>query len=117
MQTELSFEQEDMLLEIALDKHHKKDPDFTLSEIIRNISYKQTQQNEHTSIQRNIVDKIITAHPEGITDIEICIITGFSRSSVNARRNEIKNIIPIGIAKYTDEYGNDHMNTMWGKTE
>lgn len=91
------------------------DYDETLGEKIRNINYIQKIDDENTSIQRNIVDKIISGHPEGITDIEICVFTGFSRSSVNARRNELIDIIPVGYAKYTDEYGKDHLNTLWGK--
>lgn len=109
MQTELSFYEEETLLEQGLEKNRE------LSKTIRNIEYHKTQNNEYTSIQRNIVDKIITGHPEGITDLEICILTGFSRSSINARRNEIPDVIAVGYAKYIDEMGRDHLNTLWGK--
>jgi hypothetical protein len=109
MQTELSFYEEENLLEQGLE-HNRE-----LGKTIRNIEYHKTQNNEYTSIQRNIVDKIITGHPEGITDLEMCILTGFSRSSINARRNEIPDVIAVGYAKYTDEIGKDHLNTLWGK--
>lgn len=87
----------------------------SLGEKVRDTSYKQVVNEEHTLVQREIVDKIICGHPEGITDLEICVITGFSRSSVNARRNELPDVEPVGVAKYTDEYGKDHLNTLWGK--
>lgn len=79
---------------------------------VRNHSYKQVIQQEDTNIQRNIIRHILMGHPEGITDLEICIITGFSRSSVTARRNEIPDVVAVGIAKIHDEYG-DRFNTLW----
>lgn len=84
-----------------------------LSSYVRNESYKQVMQREDTNIQRNIIRKMLQAHPEGITDLEICVLTGFSRSSVTARRNEIQEAIAVGMAKITDEYG-DRLNTLWG---
>jgi len=96
MQTEISFFDE------------KIDP-----KTIRDLSHYKAMQNPETSIQRNIIHKIITGHPEGITDIEICILTGFSRSSVNARRNEIPDVRPVGYAKVVGEDG-DRLNTLWG---
>jgi len=83
-----------------------------LSQYARDESYKQTMQREDTNIQRNIIRKMLMAHPEGITDLEICILTGFSRSSVCARRNEIQEATAVGFAKITDEYG-DRLNTLW----
>jgi hypothetical protein len=80
---------------------------------IRDLSYHKAMQNPETSVQRNVIHKIIQGHPEGITDLEICLLTGFSRSSVNARRNEIPDVCPVGYAKIVDEYG-DRLNTLWG---
>ena len=88
--------------------------DFIDSKEVRDISYKAIIINNDTDIQRNLVYNAILGHPEGITDIEICLVTGISRSSVNARRNELKGVMPIGIAVYTDEYGYCRLNTMWG---
>jgi hypothetical protein len=84
-----------------------------LSIYARNKSYKQVQQKEETGLQRNVIKHIIQGHPEGITDLELCILTGFSRTSITARRNEIPGIIAIGFAKIQDEYG-DRLNTLWG---
>ena len=84
-----------------------------ISSYVRNMSYKQVIQKEDTNIQRNIIKRILQAHPEGVTDLEICILTGISRSSVCARRNEIKNVIVVGIAKIHDRDG-DRLNTLWG---
>lgn len=86
-----------------------------LSSYVRNESYKQVQRNPNTEIQRGLVECIIRGHPEGITDLEICILTGISRSSVCARRNEIPSVHAVGIAKIRDEYG-DRLNTLWGLT-
>ena len=83
-----------------------------LSHYARDESYKQVMQKEDTNIQRNIIRKMLQSHPEGITDFEICILTGFNRSSVTARRNEIREAIAVGIAKIQDEYG-DRLNTLW----
>ena len=84
-----------------------------LGKKVRNYSYNRIVDKEETSIQRNIIRKLLMAHPEGITDLEICIITGFKRSSVNARRNEIPEAIGVGIAKIVDIDG-DRLNTLWG---
>ena len=81
---------------------------------IRDISYKVVIKDNNTNVQRDLVYNTIQKHPEGVTDIEICLITGISRSSVNARRNELKHIIPVGLAVYTDDYGYCRLNTMWG---
>ena len=89
--------------------------DFILdSKEVRDLSYKNIINDNHTSIQRDLVYKTILDHPEGITDIELSIITEIRLSSVNARRNELKHVSPVGIAIYTDEQGNVHLNTMWG---
>lgn len=80
---------------------------------IRDINYKTIIQHEDTNIQRNIIHKMLLSHPEGVTDFEICILTGFSRSSVTARRNEIPEAKAIGFAKITDKNG-DRLNTLWG---
>lgn len=82
---------------------------------VRNYSYKQTMNNNDTFIQRELIKKIILGHPEGITDIEICVLTGISKSSVTARRNEILEVGAVGIAKLVDEYGEHRFNTLWGK--
>lgn len=83
-----------------------------LSHYVRDESYKQIINDNHTDIQREIIRNTILNHPEGITDLEICITTGIRRSSVTARRNEIPDMMAIGIAKITDEYG-DRFNTLW----
>jgi len=84
-----------------------------ISEQVRNHSYKTVINKPDTNIQRNIIRKMLLAHPEGITDLEICILTGFSRTSVTARRNEIDDVCIVGIAKIQDENG-DRLNTLWG---
>ena len=83
-----------------------------LSHYARDESYKQIMQREDTNVQRNIIRKILQSHPEGITDLELCIFTGISRSSVCARRNEIPEAVAVGFAKIQDEYG-DRLNTLW----
>jgi len=112
---DLTPDQEEYILEADLERHRNKNPERTLSELVRNINYMQTINDDNTQIQRNIIDRLINEHPEGITDIEICIATGISRSSVNARRNEIDDVVAVSIAKYTDEHGHDRINTLWGK--
>ena len=84
-----------------------------LSEQVRDINYEQVMQSEHIKIQREIVKNILLEYPEGITDIEICILTGISRSSVTARRNEIKGMVAVGVAKIVDELNGDRLNTLW----
>jgi len=81
-------------------------------ETIRNINHRQALEREDTNIQRNIIRKMLKNHPEGLTDLEICNFTGFSRSSVTARRNEINNVKPIGYAKIVTADG-DRLNTLW----
>ena len=108
MQTELSFEQEDSILEEGLE----------LGKKIRDYSYKQVINDTHTGIQRETVRNVILSHPEGVTDLEICVTTGISRSSVTARRNEIHNVVPVGIAKIRTYDGEgDRLNTLWGIDE
>lgn len=75
-------------------------------------SYKKTIHDEDTNVQRNVIRKILQGHPEGITDLEICILTGFSRTSVTARRNEIKDVKAIGYAKIIGQK-TDRLNTLW----
>jgi len=87
--------------------------DDVVPKTIRDINYIQTMERDDTNIQRNIIKKILEAHPEGITDLEICILTGFSRSSVCARRNEIQGVRPVGYAKIITVDG-DRLNTLWG---
>lgn len=84
----------------------------SLSKQIRDYSYKQVIQKEDTNIQRNTIRHILLGHPEGITDLEICVLTGFSRSSVTAHRNEIPAVAAVGYAKIIDEQG-DRLNTLW----
>lgn len=84
-----------------------------LGKQVRNYSYKQITQDDRTDIQRNIIHKILQGHPEGITDLEICNITGFPRSSVTARRNEIPNVVGVGIAKIVCDGEADRLNTLW----
>lgn len=109
MQTELTFEQEDFILEDGLEKNKEQ-----LSKQVRNHSYLVTMGKPDTDTQREIIESIIEDHPEGVTDTELCILTGISKSSVTARRNEIEGVIPIGIAKYVDCDGMDRFNTLWG---
>ena len=108
MQQELDFFEEDFMLEEGLERNRE------LGKQVRNISYKQTISNSHTDCQRNQIKETILAYPSGITDTEICVITGISKSSVTARRNEIPEVIPIGIAKITDKLCGDRLNTLWG---
>lgn len=89
--------------------------DEKLSRTIRNLSYEQILSDKITNIQRERIAQIIQMHPEGITDLEICILTGLSRSSVTGRRNEIPWVVPIGFAKIQGDNGeNDRLNTLWG---
>jgi len=83
-----------------------------LSFYVRDENYKQTLQKEETNVQRDIIRHILVGHPEGITDLEICNITGISRSSVTARRNELKDVEAIGFAKIITSDG-DRLNTLW----
>jgi len=83
-----------------------------LSWYVRDESYKQTLKEEETNIQRNIIRHMLEAHPEGVTDLEICSLTGFSRTSVTARRNEIDGVQAVGFAKIIHENG-DRLNTLW----
>lgn len=87
--------------------------DYEVGKQVRNQSYKQTINEPYTDIQRKIIEREIFMHPTGITDLELCVRTGISRSSVTARRNEIPGVIPVGVAKITGECG-DRLNTMWG---
>ena len=105
MQTNLDFEQEEYILEEGLENNQ-------LGKTIRNINYRQTMEKEYTGLQRNVIQHILLGHPEGITDLEICILTGFSRTSVTARRNEIPEATAVGYAKIIDENG-DRLNTLW----
>ena len=107
MQTELNFYEENTVLEESLEDNRE------LGKQVRNYSYKQVMQNESTGVQCNIIHKILQGHPEGITDLEICILTGFPRSSVTARRNEIPSMVAVGIAKITCEGKADRLNTLW----
>lgn len=108
MQTELDFEQEDYILETGLERNRE------LGKQVRNHSYMVTIAKPHTDTQREIIENIIWEHPEGITDTELCILTGISKSSVTARRNEIEGVISVGIAKYIDFDNVDRFNTLWG---
>lgn len=108
LQHDLSFYDEDSILEESLERKR------SLGEIVRDINYKQTLGREDTSIQRNVIHHIICGHPEGVTDLEICVITGFSRSSVCARRNEISGVVAVGVAKIIDDLLGDRLNTLWG---
>jgi hypothetical protein len=108
MQTELNFYEENNILEEGLE-HNRE-----LGKTIRNIEYQKTRDNPNIDTQRSLIHKIILGHPEGITDMEIAVLTGISRSSVNARRNELSDVTAVGYAKYTDEFGVDHLNTLWG---
>ena len=83
-----------------------------LSFYVKKDSYKKTLREEETNIQRNIIRHMLEAHPEGVTDLEICSLTGFSRTSVTARRNEIEGVQAVGFAKIIHESG-DRLNTLW----
>ena len=89
------------------DDDYKK----STSELVRDASF---LNNEHIFLnQREFIRKILLAHPEGITDQEMAEFTGFSLSSVNARRNEC-NAVVVGISCYEDEKGNSHLRCLWG---
>lgn len=89
--------------------------DDRISTKVRNHSYKQVQNSGMADIQRERVKQLILRHPEGITDTEICIHLRMAKSSVTARRNEIKEVCAIGIAKIVDIDGyEDRFNTLWG---
>jgi hypothetical protein len=90
------------------------DTSVEISRMVRDESYKQVMHDPETDTQREVIESIILQHPEGITDTELCIESGISKSSVTARRNEISWVKPIGIAVIYDEYGNRRMNTLWG---
>jgi len=76
-------------------------------------TFDKVKTHSNTALQRNIIKKILESHPEGITDLEIELLTGFKRSSITARRNEIDVVIIKGYAKIVDKWG-DRLNTMWG---
>jgi hypothetical protein len=85
-----------------------------LSTFARDDSYEKTVRDEDTNIQRNVIRHILLGHPEGITDMEICILTGISRTSVCARRNEIHGVTAVGLAKIINwDGGEDRLNTLW----
>ena len=85
-----------------------------LSRNIRNLSYSQVRRNGTADIQTEKIKAVIKQYyPEGITDFEICVLTGISKSSVTARRNELKDVYAVGIAKIKGE-GEDRLNTLWG---
>ena len=86
----------------------------TLPETIRDLSYLKTQDEGKEQIQRGVIESIIRSHPEGITDLELSIITGYARTSITARRNTIKGVIPVGYAKIVFEDDTDRLNTLWG---
>ena len=86
-----------------------------VSKMVRNISYEQVINDKDTDRQRDIVESIIDGHPEGVTDTELCILSGIQKSSVTARRNEIAGVEPISIAIYTGVDGRTRFNTLWGK--
>jgi len=90
--------------------------------ISRNISYRETMQDTETlSESRQIVYDTIQSHTPrgGITDQDIADITGIPLSSVNARRNEInqlitgKQITDNGKIQYYDDRGRTRMRTLW----
>ena len=97
MQVELIFEEEN---------------NDGLGKTIRDINYQQIKNKEETNIQRNIIRHILVSHPEGITDLELESITGFKRSSITARRNEITGMVAVGYAKIIDK-DKDRLNTLW----
>ena len=90
------------------------DNDKQIPMFCKKTSYNQIKRSGMADIQREKVKQIICEHPEGITDLEICITCGISRSSVTARRNEIGGVFAIGIAKIVDEFEDDRLNTLWG---
>jgi hypothetical protein len=85
-----------------------------LSEMIRDLSYLQTQDEGKEQIQREVIESIIRSHPEGITDYELSLLTGYARTSITARRNTIAGVIPLGYAKIIFTEGTDRLNTLWG---
>lgn len=84
-----------------------------LNIISRNSSYNDTMKESKSLVQRNLVYQILCGHPEGITDMEISLFTGISRSSVNARRNEIENVKVVGLATVFFDDGSCRLNTLW----
>ena len=85
-----------------------------LNIVARDSSHRDMQIEPQTLVQRNLVFQIIKGHPEGITDKEISLFTGISRSSVNARRNEISNVGVVGLATVFFHDGRCRLNTLWG---
>lgn len=88
----------------------------------RNISYIETQQDKDAlSESRQIIYDTILSHTSkgGITDQDIAKITGIPLSSVNARRNEINQLIEgkmitdNGKIQYHDDRGRSRMRTLW----
>ena len=84
----------------------------TTSERVRDESFINNQESFLT--KREIIKRIISAHPEGISDQEISEFTGFPLSCVNGRRNELRNIQVVGISTYEDENGNTYSRCLWG---
>lgn len=85
----------------------------TLAETIRDISFQQTIQEGKKRSQGEVIESILKQHPAGITDLEIMILTGYSRTSITARRNEL-GAIPLGYAKIIFKDGTDRLNILWG---
>ena len=97
-------------------------PFETQSITCRNISYRETMQDQETlSDSRQIVYDTIRSHTPkgGITDQDIAGITGLPLSSVNARRNEINDILTLnrivenGKIQYYDDRGRSRFRTLW----
>jgi len=85
-----------------------------LSTFARDDSYVKTMNDKDTETQRKTIRNLLMSHPEGLTDTEICIHTGICKSSVNGRRNEIKDVVIVGLAKVINwDGGEDRLNTMW----
>jgi len=84
----------------------------TLAETIRDISYKQTIQEGTQGSQKEVIKSILEQYPEGITDLELMVLTGYTRASITARRNELM-AIPVGYVKIINKNGKDRLNTLW----
>ena len=85
----------------------------TLGETIRDISFQKTIQEGKKRSQGEVIESILKQYTEGITDLELMILTGYSRTSITARRNELK-AVGVGYAKIIFKDGKDRLNTLWG---
>lgn len=89
----------------------------TLSEMIRDETYKKLDDVSLTNDQLRVLHAIEIHHPEGIPDKQISKHTGLPITSVCGRRNELVHVglvEPVGFDYFPDYSGKMRKNTLWG---